>query len=252
MIHLACRKKYLDEINFNYNKDTFGYKVGEITKLQTRFINKFLNRTIIKDDSYEKFLSLIYSYNSDTRSLKNLPQEGLVLYASLNPRSAFKALTEFNKKMTEWTYNAVVNKEMGDLVTIKNTTSIMKTCIQNSSYESKYIQLDLDKKEQEYIDILEKFLNDNLINVHCIIETKNGFHYILDSKNLTGEQKKNIFNGTLKNLKFETLNRIGEPVIKNIIDINSNNPMSPIPGTYQGGFPVKFVKNTNVQISKEV
>ena len=139
--------------------------------------------------------------------------------------------------MSEWTYNTVVNKEMGNNIT--NTTSLMKTCIQNSSYEQRYIQLDLDKKDQEYVDILDKFLNDNLINVHCIIETKNGFHYILNSKKLNSEQKKNIFNGTLKTLK--TLNRNGDHVTKNIIDINSNNPISPIPGTYQGGFPVKFV-----------
>jgi len=54
-----------------------------------------------------------------------------------------------------------------------------------------------------------------------------------DSKTLSNEQKKNIF----KKLKFNTLNRINNMVI----DINSNNPMSPIPGTYQGGFLVKFV-----------
>jgi hypothetical protein len=242
MIHLACRKKYLDEINYNYTKETFGYNVGEVTKMTTNSINKFFNRTIINHDSYDKFLSLLYSYNSDKRSL-NLPQEGLVLYASLNPRSTFKALTEFNKKMSEWTYDTILNKKMSD--SIKNTSSLIKTCIQNSSYEQRYIQLDLDKKEQEYVDILEKFLNDNLINVHCIIETKNGYHYILDSKKLTSEQKKNIFNGTLKTLKFETLNRINETVTKNLIDINSNNPMSPIPGTYQGGYPVKFVKKLN-------
>lgn len=237
MIHLSCRKKYLDEIKFN-SKDTFGYNVGEITKIKTKLINKFFNRIIINQDSYDKFLILLYSYNSDKRSL-NLPQEGLVLYASLNPQSTFKALTEFNKKISEWTYNTIINKRMDD--SIKNISSLIKTCIQNSSYEKKYIQLDLDKKEQEYVEILEKFFNDNLINVHCIIETKNGYHYILDSNKLTSEQKKSIFNGTLNTLKFQTLNRINEIVTKNIIDINSNNVMSPIPGTYQGGFPVKFV-----------
>jgi hypothetical protein len=228
MIHLACRKKYLDEIKCE----------GQ---------NKFLNRIVIKDDSYYKFLSLLYSYNSDKRSLENLPQESLVLYASLNPRSTFKALTEFNKKIAEWTYNTIIHKEMN--TSIKNITSTIKSCIQGSSYESRFIQLDLDKKEQEYVDILENFLNDNLINVYCIIETRGGFHYILNSNTLTGDQKKNIFNGTLKNLKFDTLNRNGNCVTKNIIDIISNNPMSPIPGTYQGGFPVKFVK-LNSDITK--
>ena len=97
MIRLACRKKYLNEINFNYTKEIFGCNVGVVTKMTTNSINKFFNRTIINYDSYDKFLSLLYSYNSDKRSL-NLPQEGLVLYASLNPRSTFKALTEFNKK----------------------------------------------------------------------------------------------------------------------------------------------------------
>ena len=56
-------------------------------------------------------------------------------------------------------------------------------------------------------------------------------------------------------MKFESLNRIGDNVIKNVIDINSNNPISPIPGTYQGGFPVKFVNKlikNNYVIIKDI
>jgi hypothetical protein len=194
-------------------------------------------RKIIKTDDYNKFLNLIKQYNYEID--KDLPAECCVLYATLNPRSTFKALTEFMEKMNKWMYNTITTKKMDQ--SIRNIDSIVKSCIQNQSHQQLYIQLDLDVKNDTYMCIVKEFCEENNIIPKCVIETHGGFHYIIDSENLSNQQKKEIFTGRLKKLTYDAHDRNGKNIIKNVVDIISKNPMSPIPGTYQGGFKVRIV-----------
>lgn len=189
MILLASRRKYESE---------------------TKTTDSMFARKVVKNDDYSKFLKMIKEYNHEKHP--DLPEKCLVLYATLNPRSTFKALTEFNNKMNQWTHNTIVKGEMGD--SIKNIDSIIKTCIQNNSFEKRYIQLDLDIKQEIYTKIIEEFLLEHSIKIHCVIETRGGYHYIINTGLLTNEQKKVIFNGKLKKLTFDTVDRNGKSITK--------------------------------------
>jgi hypothetical protein len=202
-----------------------------------RVSDSMLARKIIKEDDYEKFLKSLKQYNYEID--EDLPQECGVLYATLNPRSTFKALVEFTERMNKWMYNTITTKVMDK--SIKNIYSIIKSCIQNQSHQQKYIQLDLDNKDDAYIEMVKEFCEEHHITPKCVIETRGGYHYIIDSTQLTNQQKKEIFTGQLKQLKYDGFDRNGKAITKNVIDIISHTPMSPIPGTYQGGFPVRFV-----------
>jgi hypothetical protein len=205
--------------------------------LNIRTSDSMFARKIIKKDDYNKFLKSIKQYNCEID--EEFPAECGILYATLNPRSTFKALTEFTEKMNKWMYNTITTKTMDK--SIKNIDSMIKSCIQNQSHQQRYIQLDLDIKDDTYISMVKEFCEENNITPKCVIETHGGFHYIIDSMKLSNKQKKEIFTGRLKLLQYVGLDRNGKEITKNVIDIISNNPMSPIPGTYQGGFKVRFV-----------
>lgn len=215
---------------------TFRYKYSN-ENMKSRMSDSMFARKIIKKDDYEKFLKSLRQYNHEID--EDLPSECGVLYATLNPRSAFKALTEFSEKMNKWMYTTITTKKMDKSIT--NIDSMIKSCIQNQSHQQKYIQLDLDVKDDEYMSTVKEFLDENNITPKCVIETRGGYHYILDSEHLSNHQKTEIFTGRLKQLKYEGFDRNGKGMTKNVIDIISHNPMSPIPGTYQGGFKVRFV-----------
>ena len=82
-------------------------------------------------------------------------------------------------------------------------------------------------------------LESQMIRIYCAIETRGGYHFILKNEDIDGKQKRFIFT-ELDRHKVLTKNSNGKEIMKDSIDI-LKDPMAPIPGTYQGGFPVKIV-----------
>lgn len=193
--------------------------------------NLMKERDIIDKNDYKQFLNKIKSYTNDKCN---------VVYSSLNPLSSYKAYILFRQKIDN-----VINERINSNKTswsksgITNLNNTLKTCIQKSVYDKKWIILDLDVKLQ-YFE-LKKYLTYFDINPFCIIETKNGYHFILDNKKLTSLQKKEIFTGKLTNWLFECKDKNGKLINKNVVDILSTDVFTPIPGTIQGGFKVDFV-----------
>lgn len=80
--------------------------------------------------------------------------------------------------------------------------------------------------------MVEAYLKENGISSKCIIETRGGYHFILELSKLNGDQKKSLFkNNPLFQEKLDG---------KNIIELLTDDSI-PIPGTMQGGFLVKFI-----------
>ena len=194
--------------------------------------NLMKSRDIINKNEYNQFLNKIKEY-------ENL--NGNVIYSSLNPLSSYKGYILFRQKIDN-IINERINSNKTDWngSNITNLNSNLDSCIQKSVYDKKWTILDLDDKLQYFV--LKNYLLQFDIKPFCIIETKNGYHFILDNKNLNPTQKKEIFTGNLKNWSFECQDKNGKNIKKNFVDILSNdNVFTAVPGTIQGGFNVEFL-----------
>jgi hypothetical protein len=178
---------------------------------------------------------MLYSYEMNTRALltsdyKVIPTNCVGLYMVLNGNSGLKAYRSFKDKMDDILYRSIKNPESVQEFT--KMSSVLNSCIQSSVYEKEYIQIDIDDKMEKYYLLVEAYLKENKIASKCIIETRGGYHFILELSTLNGDQKKSLFkNNPLFQEKLDG---------KNIIELLTDQSI-PIPGTMQGGFLVKFI-----------
>lgn len=155
---------------------------------------------------------------------KIVPDESLVVYFNPVPRDMNKALKHLGKRcwslMDTSSFN-IVDEAM---------SAVQKSKIKDSSYN---MTLDIDLKypdifyRQEAAKFLVGHVKHYRFEESIMIHTKGGFHIIL--KPHTGDVAPLL--STFKNNKtareFFVLDNIGDM-------------LSPLPGTYQGGTPVKF------------
>jgi hypothetical protein len=221
---------------------TFGLQRNKWNEYDIIFKDNIVNRRIIKKNCVDSFLETISRYNSDFNCY-NIPLDCVGIYATLNPRSAFKAYNHFKNIVDKLISDTVYGKDKivdWNDSGITNIESMLKTSIQSSCFKKTHLLIDLDYKE--YFENVKDFFNEINVVPYCIIETRGGFHFVLNNLELTGEQKKRIFaqDSILSKLE-KSQDKNGKSIMKKIVDIIGNNPMSPIPGTVQGGFKVKFV-----------
>jgi protease II len=139
-------------------------------------------------------------------------QKTMVLYSTTNERSPKKALKGF---MDEVMRHAFDDQDFSKFLPENLHSFYMASC-----GHKRWISIDIDDKIQ--FEPVIASLNE-LGMTYTIVETRGGYHILIDS-NIEANKKKLEF--VYK--QFSKIHYMG--------DI-----MCPIPGTYQGGFPVRFV-----------
>lgn len=154
---------------------------------------------------------------------KPIPQEALAIYITPNPRCFLKATRQSLKKFA-------------DLLSIDyngyNPHQKVMSEIQKAKSRTCFVDFDFDIKEKNYKNFklyIEEILNKIFLSINVsactVLNTRGGFHLLIDPNKVHSAYKKSWYNEISK--------------LENV-DIKGDN-MIPIPGTYQGGFTPYFL-----------
>lgn len=136
----------------------------------------------------------------------------MVLYSTSNERSPKKALKKF---IDEVMLCAFENRDFSKFLPERLHSYYMASC-----GHKRWISIDIDDKLQ--FEPVTGFL-DELGMTYTIVESRGGYHILIDSNiDKNRSQLEFVYK------QFSKIHHMG--------DI-----MCPIPGTYQGGFPVRFI-----------
>jgi hypothetical protein len=211
LINLSVRTKYMSDTKA---KAMNGFFVRKILTL-----NKDLSRLI-------RNLEIKTPYQFDDREIEN---SALSVYICMNPRDQVRGLHDLYKH----TMDAIITKS--ELP--KAMDSEFYSTLHQSQQERQFVEIDIDTTD---MSIIQRFINkcpEVLTNVDFIIRTRSGFHFVY-RKDLF---PLNVYQITrLEEFKYNENSRDGKSIPKHYMDVRSDVTF-PVPGTFQGGFPVRIV-----------
>lgn len=158
-----------------------------------------------------------------------IPSSALGVYVSVNPLDERKAYLQLQNAM---------NQKIFELVSTTTASSsvpfdVQKTyqSVLHKSAVSRFVKYDIDTKEEEKIGKLKALLREEKIEPHFVAETRGGYHLVLCNKTSFPEKQS------------EARRRLAEFVSqeKEWISKEDSGALVAVPGTYQGGFLVRFV-----------
>jgi len=198
---LFARKKYAPEL----------VKSNDRTQLNRFIVNK-------KEHIVPKVKRMEIPLGGWMLKDHEVPKEALVFYINPNPRDMKKAVRTLGKKcwsLTEGNGSSVVREAY--------------SAVQQSRGTGSFLTIDVDGeglKKDTLFGKMSDILDDSGIEKCHIIETRGGYHLLIDNKLITDSKVKSFI---IKELKREGLaDKVGDM-------------LSPMPGTIQGGFPVRLI-----------
>lgn len=204
---LFARKKYFDGIISSSNDKTQ------------------LRRELVKKHSIKRELRK-WECALGTYQLKKdiVPQEALAVYITPNPRSMRKAMFAFTKDLVDMMYKENVPHNLH-----QNAIS----AVQRSVGSKTWVDFDIDTKDVD----LQKLSDILPYGTYKVLETRGGYHILVNSKEATAEIKR------LNEVKDKVYDANWYLKLKNSFNVDqSGDNMIPIPGCYQGGFEPKFIQ----------
>jgi len=183
-----------------------------------------LSTCILKDSTHEAMIRKIRRFEVpiecyvDKEKGTSIPQENYATYIHLRPKSMANALIDFNvdvmKEMLE------ITKDKNRIGRLRGVDRWLFSKICKNSVGPKFTIIDVDDKllYPKVFNLLKYYK----IPIRWITETRGGYHIILSSGN-----------------HLETFHKIIKPLFEK--DFNGKveilpEPITPICGTYQGGF----------------
>lgn len=143
-----------------------------------------------------------------------LPNDAVAIYINPNPRSIAKAIPDLGKKM--WDFQHQKNIDLPREVL---------SFIQNSSPRRIFTDFDIDDDTADLKLLRNIFPSDKCYN---IIQTKNGYHIIVDSRELEKFPEYTYSSWYIKISNGFKVDRSGDMI-------------TPIPGCNQGGFTPRMI-----------
>jgi hypothetical protein len=247
-LSLSCRKKYLT---------TEEREKYHITRAE------MFDRKLIRTNDYSRLARSVHKYEVAeggymTKNNLPVPQHCMTIYLNINPSNSLKALKEFNGKIVDWQYEITSgNKDAFSKKFNKLDVELMN-CYQRNRGTKHWIDIDFDVPEDfNAPEIMSNFLKSKENLVYYWIKTKSGYHLLIN-RNTLDFNPEDICKEGISELWLYWSNRavennalypieergnnvyVGGSAITNEIIINKNE-MIPLPGTLQGGYPVRVL-----------
>lgn len=212
-----ARRKYWSLLSTS--QENMGTKIFSSQKDEDRFVNE-LRLYEVKCGLYKDKKDQI------------IPSEALAFYITANPMNEMKAFFAMQREVSE-KLEIMLTTDKGQNSDKKepNMISLYKKCLHKCD-ENFYKKLDVDTKDPEKIESLKIFLRDAMIKPELVIETRGGYHVLLN-KSTTHKNNEKLYRF------IEKANSILGIEDKWIAI--ERNPLLIIPGTYQGGFLARIV-----------
>jgi len=202
--------------------------------------SKMLEQRVVRRKSFESILNMIrrfevaegvYNFHGDP-----IPNNTLLLYATYDPSDSVKAYHNFKKNMDDILINLIGTEPDEQLLkSFSDPKGMVIRSHQKSKSSKHYIDFD--------IDVPKDFLPDvkNIVNIvkafkgkAYIIDTKNGYHLLVS--------KDTEFDKTFNPMVIEESLRHSFPEDPTEYEVSqSKSGLIPLPGTYQGGYPVSIL-----------
>lgn len=214
---LSARQKYLDDKEREY------YGLGR-TEMFSREIARSKHGLYLTLAKMKK--SLLYR---KTNLGLDIPKKCLVTYININPSSSIKAFMNFNKDMSKNMLNIFMaerNNKIANYESFIRIPTKLMNCIQKAQSRKYFIDIDCDAEDITIVNNIIKSLINNKVIFH-IIETKSGYHILIQKNTLNKEVR-------LYELVKETNNKCKEVIF-------NKNYMIPVPGTLQAGKLVRII-----------
>jgi hypothetical protein len=165
-------------------------------------------------------------YTDGGKGGESLPNQAFVIYITVDPMNEvdgyYKLQQEISNRLKIRLHGGEVNP-----LRIKQT---YKSCLHQSP-EKIFLKLDVDTKDSGHIGSLRQMMKTNNIIPYMVVETKNGFHVIINRETGIDGPANKALHLFSKNKEWITIEK---------------NALVAIPGTYQGGdHQVKMVEWIN-------
>lgn len=169
-------------------------------------------KTCHKKDLFNKIWQMEVPFGAYTqKNGEPVPQDALVCYMTINPRDLWKAAIASTKSLVDIVGN-------GENIFNQNPHQVVMSNIHKSSSNRKYTIFDVDSKDDHILDNIF-----SIVGRHSFIETRGGYHVLVEHD------------------KVKSANKNWYQDISEFVEVDVvGDEMSPIPGTLQGGFSVKF------------
>jgi hypothetical protein len=180
-----------------------------------------------KENLVHKIKQLEIPYGLYTLNNTVATQKSLAIYITPNPRCMKRAQNDLLIKLA----TAIAKGNV-----YNNVHSEAISSVQRSKANTIWVDFDIDTKDIN-IELLKNIL---LPECFKVLETRGGYHVLVNSKRAT-EINKQVQSRKLKGYEYKyPLNWYME--IKNLFEVDqSGDQLIPIPGCSQGGFIPKFV-----------
>lgn len=163
------------------------------------------------------------NYYRDYKTRELINKKALAYYIDLYPKSIIKSWGLLSKEMNQWIYEAL-KQEKYDYHNFRNIEAKLFSALAKSSSRRPIRLLDVDTKDENFLNsVLEKLPKPNWIT-----QTRGGFHVLFSiDKNLEKEIGKACYEVSKNN---------------RLVEFQTHQCLTPIPGTLQGGLEVVRVK----------
>lgn len=151
-----------------------------------------------------------------------LDNDALSVYVMFHPRNVVQTKQELVDQWTTSAFHLINNPTQSNIELNKQPVSQVLSKLQKYSLNRRVICLDLDDKKY-FQDVMSR-LSVESIEPLFVIETHGGYHiYIKQTE------------------QHLVIHKLSDEFKMSVL----RDPLSPMPGTYQSGFPVKFIDNLN-------
>jgi len=190
-----------------------------------------------KDRLVRKIKQVNLDYVVD-RNDTPIPPECMAVYVTLSPRDPLRAVKFMVSELTELMYKTCIAYracfESEELFETKRLDVLAFTAYHKHKIKTQRVVIDVDARGEKSTAlefITRKVMPVCTYGVHTIVETHSGYHVYVDLCKLDKHAKAYL---------FQELSKIEHP---GITEVNVNtDPMVVLPGTLQGGFPVKEIE----------
>jgi len=154
-----------------------------------------------------------------------IPSEAFALYLTLNPASTVDAFDLASRQVQAKLVEAARGHQVGAVSPLNLFYSAV-----HIEVGGRFEKLDVDTKDAALVGELRALFDAHRIEPEFVIESKNGFHVVMDNKTSYG-----AITGRKALLEFVTT--------RDWLDVNGkdSHPSCVVPGTLQGGFPTRLV-----------